>query len=129
MGDRTSLERALVNLCRTPSSMAGRHGVITIAVDAAGAIEVSDQGAGVPLEHRERIFGAVLPAALLQERGAGLGLHLVQEVVRRHNGRVSVEDGVPTGARFRIILPLAASHQRRPASVRIAAHACVRDTA
>lgn len=107
MGDRLSLERALINLVQNAIEHGGRQGTITIHVDRSGAIEVTDQGAGIPPDQRERIFE---PFYRLHPhgRGAGLGLNLVQEVVRRHNGRVSVENGVPTGARFRIELPLAA---------------------
>jgi signal transduction histidine kinase len=106
MGDRLSLERAVINLVQNAIEHGGRRGTITIHVDRSGAIDVSDQGAGIPPEQRERIFE---PFYRLHPhgRGAGLGLNLVQEVVRRHNGRVSVTDGVPTGARFRIEIPLA----------------------
>lgn len=107
LGDRAALERALVNLVQNAIEHGGRHGIITIRTLATGSVEVIDQGAGVPIEHRERIFEPFYRVRA-QERGAGLGLHLVHEVVRRHHGRVTVEDSIPAGACFRITLPLAA---------------------
>lgn len=105
-GDRSSLERALINLVQNAIEHGGRRGSITIQVHRSGAIEVTDEGAGIPPDQRERIFE---PFYRLHPhgRGAGLGLNLVQEVVRRHHGRVSVDNGTPTGARFRIDIPRA----------------------
>jgi signal transduction histidine kinase len=45
------------------------------------------------------------------DRGAGLGLNLVREIARLHQGRVAVVDGPRGGACFRMILP-----KMRPAS-------------
>lgn len=104
MGDQASLERALTNLVQNAIEHGGRHGTITIAVESSGVIEVSDEGAGIPTGERERIFE---PFRRLQprDRGAGLGLNLVQEVVRLHDGRVTVQDGPNGGARFKMVLP------------------------
>lgn len=104
-GDRPSLERALMNLVQNAIEHSGRHGTITVRAGSAGILEVTDEGAGIPLAERERIFE---PFARLhpRDRGAGLGLHLVREVVRLHHGDVSVGDAPDGGALFRITLPL-----------------------
>jgi signal transduction histidine kinase len=108
MGDQLSLERALINLVQNAIEHGGRKGTIAIAVQEAGAIEVSDEGPGVPLEHRERIFE---PFYRLENRdhGAGLGLNLVQEILRLHHGHIVVLDVPSGGARFRMTLPLASN--------------------
>lgn len=107
MGDRLSLERAVVNLVQNAIEHGGRAGTITVNV-IGGAIDVSDEGPGIPLEHRERIFE---PFYRLHphERGAGLGLNLVHEVVRLHHGHVEVVDAPGPGARIRITLPFGTS--------------------
>lgn len=102
LGDRLSLERALTNLVQNAIEHGG--GAVGIRVDSAGEITVSDEGDGIPPEHREKIFE---PFHRLHPRdqGAGLGLNLVREIVHMHEGSISVVDR-PTGASFRIVLPL-----------------------
>lgn len=71
-------------------------------------IAVEDQGPGVPPSERERIFepfrrGASGVHAVVA--GSGIGLSVVREIVRAHEGRVWVEDAVGGGARFVVELP------------------------
>jgi len=71
-------------------------------------IVVDDEGPGVPLEERERIFepfqrgdqsvGTVVV-------GSGIGLAVVQEIVAAHEGEIRVEDAPDGGARFIVELP------------------------
>lgn len=105
MGDRASLERALVNLVQNAIEHGGRKGTITINVQSRGVIEVIDEGPGIPVEDRERIFE---PFHRLETRdkGVGLGLNLVREIVELHKGSVVALDGLRGGACFRITLPL-----------------------
>jgi signal transduction histidine kinase len=117
-GDVLSLQRALTNLVQNAIEHAGRGGTITIRIERAGVMEVSDEGNGVPPESRAQIFE---PFQRLrpQGRGAGLGLHLVSEIVRLHQGSITVLDSSNGGARFRIALPWLATAER--AAVRIGA--------
>ena len=103
-GDATSLERAIANLVQNAIRHGGRQGTITIGVAAPAQIFVSDQGPGIPAAERERIFEAFQRVGSKPE-GTGLGLHLVQEIVRIHGGRVSVDEAPAGGARFVIDLP------------------------
>ena len=66
--------------------------------------EVRDQGPGIAEELREKIFQ---PFFTRREGGVGLGLTLVQRVVREHGGRLSVESEVGKGSVFRVELPAA----------------------
>ncbi len=105
LGDQASLERALINLVQNAIAHGGRNGAITVAVEKSGAIAVSDEGAGIQREHREQIFEP-FHRLQAQNRGVGLGLNIVREIVRRHNGRVVVLGNTPKGACFRMTFPV-----------------------
>ena len=72
-------------------------------------IAVHDQGPGVPLAQRERIFEPFyrLPGASEREGGVGLGLALVKSVSERHGGTVRCEARLGGGATFVVELPAA----------------------
>lgn len=103
-GDAAAIERALTNLVQNAIQHGGRRGSITVHVTSDGTVAVSDQGAGVPEEHRDRVFEPFhrLDA---RSRGVGLGLNLVREIVAVHHGRVSIHDAADGGARFEMMFP------------------------
>jgi signal transduction histidine kinase len=103
-GDRPALERALANLLQNAIQHGGRRGTISLRAHADGTVEVADEGTGVPFEQRERIFEPFHRVQPL-DRGAGLGLHLVREIMQRHAGRVSVHDEPLGGACFKMSFP------------------------
>jgi signal transduction histidine kinase len=100
-GDRTAIERAVMNLIQNAIEHGGNAGRIRIAVSAPAMIEVADEGSGVPQEERERIFE---PFHRLRPRshGAGLGLNLVREIMQLHGGHIEVVDDAAKGACFRM---------------------------
>ena len=65
---------------------------------------VSDEGPGISQEHRELIFD---PFFTTKSGGTGLGLCLVEGVVRAHDGRIEVDSPAGGGATFKIFLPAA----------------------
>nr|WP_172623995.1 sensor histidine kinase [Rhodanobacter glycinis] len=99
-----SLSRVLTNLIQNAIAYGGEHGCITVDVDADASFGVSDQGPGIPLEERQRIFE---PFYRLRpsSTGTGLGLHLVGEIVALHAGRIEVAEAHGGGAWFRVHLP------------------------
>jgi PAS domain S-box-containing protein len=68
-------------------------------------VAVDDNGAGVPLEQRLRVFDAFFSTKGPTE-GTGLGLTVVWNIVRAHQGEVSVGESISGGASVRIRLPL-----------------------
>jgi two-component system phosphate regulon sensor histidine kinase PhoR len=70
---------------------------------------VSDKGIGIPAEDRDRIFekfARVETGLVHTVKGAGLGLSLVQMLVRAHHGRVEVASTPGEGSTFTILLPV-----------------------
>jgi signal transduction histidine kinase len=102
-GDRRSIERALTNLIQNAIDHGGGSGTLRVTV-GNGWIDVEDEGAGIPAELRERVFEPFYKGHK-DGRGAGLGLSLVEEVMRRHGGRVSIQDR-NRGACLRLSFPV-----------------------
>ncbi|TXS38104.1 sensor histidine kinase [Streptomyces sp. OR43] len=108
-GSRTQLARVVGNLLDNAERHA-RHAV-AVAVRAEGggvAVEVTDDGDGVPEAERERIFERFVrldDARTRDEGGAGLGLALARDVAVRHGGRLTVAGAGERGARFTLWLP------------------------
>jgi signal transduction histidine kinase len=101
--DRTQLEQALVNLGKNALEAAGRGGRVTIRVTSGSGravLQVEDTGAGIPPEAASQIF---TPFFSTKEQGQGLGLTLVQEILRQHRCEFALE-GPPGGpTRFTIV--------------------------
>jgi signal transduction histidine kinase len=103
-GDASALSRAIANLVLNAMSHGGPAVSIRVEVNSDGRVCVSDNGPGVDPEHREEIFW---PFHRLSQspNGAGLGLSLVYDIIKRHGGKVSVATAPQGGALFEISLP------------------------
>lgn len=101
LGDAGSLRRVLINLIQNALEHSGKTGIIAIRVGRDHSVEVADQGQGIPEDERDNIFE---PFHRLQARdhGAGLGLNLVREILRKHGAEITVTDEPGGGACFRI---------------------------
>lgn len=105
----TDLERIVMNLLDNAIRHSPRDGVVRLGA-AAGAtpeveITVHDEGPGVPVADRARIFEPFQrsAAARAEARGAGLGLAIARELARKHGGDIRLADA--EGARFVVTLP------------------------
>lgn len=101
-GDRGALQRAILNLVQNAIEHGGSKGTISIFINKQRIIEVCDEGLGVPPDERERIFDA-FHRLQPRDHGAGLGLNLVREIMKRHGGHVSVMDAPHGGACFSLV--------------------------
>lgn len=104
-GDGGALSRAITNLIQNAMTHGGPNIAIDVSVSSAGRVRVADTGPGIKPEHREEIFWPFHRLSPLQH-GAGLGLSLVSDIVRRHGGTISVGNNQGGGAIFDILLPL-----------------------
>jgi PAS domain S-box-containing protein len=109
--DATQLQQVLVNLVKNAVQAMTTGGALTLQTGEAGDgvwVSVSDTGGGIPQEQINRIFE---PFYTTKKKGTGLGLMIVQRIVRAHNGRIELESNVGRGTTFRVWLPL---HERKP---------------
>jgi two-component system phosphate regulon sensor histidine kinase PhoR len=110
-GDRGLLHqvvRKLVDNALKYSSSGGRIVVRGLVQGGDLALEVEDSGIGIPPEHHARIFEKfyVVDGTMTRRTGgAGMGLYLVREIVRLHNGSVEVRSRPGQGSVFAVRLP------------------------
>jgi len=82
-------------------------------VDGAVQLQVRDTGVGIPEEHRERVFERFHRIEGIQARtyeGTGIGLALVQELIKLHGGSVRVESTLGQGSTFTVTIPAGKEH-------------------
>jgi PAS domain S-box-containing protein len=104
--DAAQIKQALVNLIKNAIQAMTKGGTLTVQTDPGVdgvVVSVADTGGGVPQEQINRIFE---PFYTTKKKGTGLGLMIVQRIVRDHNGRIDLESHVGQGTVFRIWLPL-----------------------
>jgi PAS domain S-box-containing protein len=104
--DPAQIKQALVNLIKNAIQAMTKGGVLTVQTDPGVdgvVVSVGDTGGGIPQEQINRIFE---PFYTTKKKGTGLGLMIVQRIVRDHNGRMDLESHVGKGTVFRIWLPL-----------------------
>ena len=112
VADPAALRQVLLNLLDNAVKFGPAGQVIAVGVGRTplrGALSVEDEGPGVALEHRHRVW---LPFVRIEPDansapGTGIGLAVVHDLVERMKGRVRVETGPRGGALFVVELPLA----------------------
>ncbi|AZF53561.1 Signal transduction histidine kinase [Pseudomonas sp. R4-34-07] len=100
------MARALINLLRNAIRYADRRVEVSLIKFGSGyELQVSDDGPGIPVEGRAKIFEPFMRLDSSRDRrtgGFGLGLALVQRVSQWHGGQVQVLDSEWGGASFRM---------------------------
>lgn len=103
--DEKRLTEVFDNLLRNALSAIGDAGEISIKTAAENKfvkIEISDTGAGINREERERIFE---PFFTTRDDGTGLGLAISREIVEAHGGKIGFESERGRGTKFFVELP------------------------
>ena len=110
-GDDRQLVSAIANLVENAVKYSNENSVVDVniadAVDHV-AVKVHDTGAGISLEHLDRIFERFYRVDDARSRdtgGSGLGLAIVRHVAIMHRGEVLVESTLGEGSTFTLILP------------------------
>ena len=115
-GEPARLKQALWNLFTNALDATEAGGVIRVILEteqtaSQAVIRVQDSGCGIPVEIKDRIFE---PFTTTKEKGAGLGLSMVLNVVRSHNGHVEADSVPGMGSMFTVRLPLARPEANAP---------------
>ncbi|HOW66673.1 MAG TPA: ATP-binding protein [Verrucomicrobiota bacterium] len=104
--DVGQVKQVLVNLIKNAMQAMTRGGVLTVESGEAKEgvwASIGDTGGGIPQEKIQRIFE---PFYTTKEKGTGLGLMIVQRIVREHGGRMDIESRVGQGSTFRVWFPV-----------------------
>jgi two-component system sensor histidine kinase TctE len=105
-GDAMRLNELLKNLLDNALRYTPSGGTVTVRVTAEPALEVEDNGPGIPKEERERVFERFYRLLGNGADGSGLGLAIVKEIAQSHGASASVKAGKNgVGACFRVSFP------------------------
>lgn len=112
MGDADRLAQVFTNLVDNAIKFTPRDGAVrlTAGMEAGKVlVEVSDTGAGIRAEDKDRIFERFYQADRSRrggmERGTGLGLPIALQIVIAHGGKIWVDSQPGQGSRFMVQLP------------------------
>jgi len=113
--DREMWEKIVLNLISNAFKFTfeGQIEVSLAQVGACAVLTVKDTGTGIPTDELPRLFDRfhrVKGARSRSFEGSGIGLALVQELVRLHGGSVRVESEIENGSRFIVSVPLGKDH-------------------
>lgn len=109
--DAGQIKQVLVNLIKNAMQAMTRGGTLTLHSGRSKEgvwVSVSDNGTGIPSDKVNKIFE---PFFTTKEKGTGLGLMIVQRIIREHGGRIDLESHLGEGTTFRVWLPL---HEPEP---------------
>lgn len=111
-GDELALTQLLRIVVDNAIEYSPENSAVRLRVSATAhhiALEIADEGLGIPDAHKEDVFLRFyrMDKARARERAHyGLGLAIAKEIVLRHRGRIGIRDNHPQGAVFVIQLPL-----------------------
>ncbi len=114
--DREALGRAVWNLLDNAVKYSPESTTVFVEVlkeDGNLAIRVRDEGPGIPLGEQKQIFRKFArgsQAKVGRAKGTGIGLAMVQHIVKEHGGEIRLQSELDRGSTFTILLPV----RRRP---------------
>jgi signal transduction histidine kinase/FixJ family two-component response regulator len=113
--DREMWEKIVLNLLSNAFKFTFEGGIeVTLSAEGPTAnLTVRDTGVGIPKEEQSRIFERFHRVAGARGRtheGTGIGLALVQELVKQHKGRIEVESCPEKGTTFSVQVPVGSDH-------------------
>jgi PAS domain S-box-containing protein len=113
--DRDMWEKVVLNLLSNAFKFTLEGGIVVTVRrrDAEVVVSVRDTGSGIPPEHLPHVFERFHRVAGAKGRtheGTGIGLALVQELVKLHGGSIAVRSELGKGSDFEVVLPTGCAH-------------------
>lgn len=116
--DFDQVVQVLINLFKNAAEAVGEGGTVSVNSKIYGGddaevvwekdrdmicIEIRDDGCGIEVEERERIFE---PFYSKKKGGTGLGLFVTHSIIQHHQGRITIDSSEGEGTIFRVYLPI-----------------------
>jgi len=109
-GDPKRIAEILDNLVDNAIKYSAQSAPIEVSLtidDAEAQVRVADHGVGIPASERSRLFTPFYRTSRTADiHGTGLGLHISQQLAKRHGGRLWLETSSDAGSVFALALPL-----------------------
>ncbi len=106
MADAPLLHQSFLNIFINAMQAMPEGGRIRVAIRAEGArvvVDIDDDGQGIPADLLDKIWD---PFFTTKDKGSGLGLGIVKNIIESHGGAVRIANRAPHGARVTIELPI-----------------------
>lgn len=101
-------ERIVINLLRNAVDAVGENGKISVTCYPSSSrlvLKIIDNGCGISPDHLVKIFEPFFTTKDIA-KGCGLGLTIVDEIVRSYNGQIHVQSEINSGTTFEVTIPV-----------------------
>ena len=108
------LEQVFINLLINASQAIeerGKIGITTLMKDGRICVKIADSGKGILPEHLDKIFDPFFSTKPVG-KGTGLGLSVSYDIIKQHQGEISVQSEVDHGTTFTLLLPVKPTPQK-----------------
>lgn len=109
IGDADKLQQAFTNILNNAAKFSGDGSVVTVQISntvRSVSITITDRGPGIPEDLLPHIFKKYYSGPNHSKKGMGLGLYLVEQIMKAHRGSIHVKTKLNKGTTFRLKLPL-----------------------
>jgi len=111
--DADLLKQAALNVIQNGAQAMPQGGVLRVSLEEdrkSAVLRIADEGVGIPLEIREKIFDLYFTT---KHGGSGIGLAMTYRILQLHHGSIDVKSEVGRGTEFSMRIPLAATEWGR----------------
>ncbi|HEX8332728.1 MAG TPA: ATP-binding protein [Segetibacter sp.] len=107
--DKDKLDKIVCNLLGNAFKYTPEQGTVSVMIETEDSrlrISVDDNGPGIPKKELDKVFDRFYQVEGTEDKGSGIGLALVKELVDLYRGQISVSSEPAKGTRFKVSLPI-----------------------